>query len=154
MQLTSSGDGRPWLPEDVVMPPSTVERAVLSIPRSYSRPCRWCGTAVSTVRLPQGEFAICGTCHHGQCSGCGREILISSTSSQPLETRLCRSCRADARAKNGCSSCGAPMNIMPKSRPVGQRMCHACRRDRREKVQAMRGRPIDLDALLARVLAG
>lgn len=83
----------------------------------------------------------------GPCRWCGTVVPVG----KPLrrEFTICSTCR-----RVGCNVCGRKMAVTLGSRPPGKRLCRSCRADARDAVRAIYGRPIDREALLARVLGG
>lgn len=64
----------------------------------YSRPCRWCGTDVTTTTLSRASFAVCAQCSHGTCSQCGAPVTVV-VNSWPPESRTCHACRKKTGSK-------------------------------------------------------
>ncbi len=78
------------------------------------------------------------------CRWC--EKPVSTSTSPKGEFAVCERCR-----HGQCSKCKGDMAVGVSSRPPQTRLCRRCRADARE---AARKRPIDREALLARVLGG
>lgn len=154
MQLVVSRGGRPWLLEDVGLlePPQRPkpdhqygQPQLPKLKHQYwqpQRPKRIRKCPVHPQDLPWPK-----RCYYRECRWCGVEVSSTRPSKQQLT--VCEPC-----SHGTCSRCGDPMFIVLNSKPPQSRVCRRCRADIRDTVKARYGRPIDREALLARVLGG
>lgn len=75
-------------------------RKVVRLPwprRLYHRPCRFCGTEVSSIKPASRQSTVCQACQaDAKCSSCGTGMWIV-VDSLPPRTRLCQGCRGGVR---------------------------------------------------------